>query len=306
MGYINSIFEIIGHTPILKLNNLDIKEGVNIFVKLEGQNPGGSIKDRIGIYMIKNAEDRGELKKGDTIIEATAGNTGIGVALGAINRGYNVIFVVPEKFSKEKQVLMKALGATIISTPKEEGIEGAVKRAKELLKEIPRSISLDQFNNYSNPKCHYETTAPEIYEDLKGEIDYFVAGAGSGGTFTGVLKYLKEKNSNISGILADPEGSILGGGEEGDYNIEGIGNNFIPGTMNMDYVDKVVKVSDEEALEMVKNIALKEGLIVGTSSAANIVASLKLSRDIEKGNIVTILPDRGDRYFTKNIYTFKE
>ncbi|MDI9218389.1 PLP-dependent cysteine synthase family protein [Clostridium tertium] len=302
MKYLNNIQELIGNTPIIKLNNLNIKEGVNIFAKLEGNNPGGSVKDRIGIYMIEAAEREGILKKGYTIIEATAGNTGLGIAIAAINKGYNIIFVVPTKFSIEKQTLMRALGAKIINTPREEGMLGAVKRAEELLNTIENSISLRQFENQANPLAHYETTAPEIYEAMEGKIDYLVCGAGSGGTFTGVAKYLKEKNKDIKTILADPEGSTMGGGIEDCYDIEGIGNNFIPSTMDMKLVDDVIKVSDKDAYDMVKLIALKEGLIVGSSSGAALSATLKLSDKIDKGNIVTIFPDRGDRYFSKNIY----
>ncbi|MHB9941396.1 cysteine synthase [Clostridium sporogenes] len=302
MKYLDSIKELIGNTPILKLNNLNIKPGVNIFVKLETNNPGGSVKDRIGIYMIEQAEKEGKLKKGYTIVEATAGNTGIGVALAAINKGYDVIFVVPEKFSVEKQTLMRALGTKIINTPKKDGLLGAVAKANELLETIENSISLKQFENEANPIAHYKTTGPEIYEAMDGKIDYFVSGAGSGGTFTGVMKFLKEKDENIKGILADPKGSTMGGGEKESYDIEGIGNDFIPNTMDMDLVDKVIKVNDEEAYEMVKLLALKEGLIVGSSSGAAVSAALKLTEKIDKGNIVTVLPDRGDRYFSKNIY----
>lgn len=302
MKYLDSIKELIGNTPILKLNNLNIKSGVNIFAKLENHNPGGSVKDRIGIFMIEQAEKEGKLKRGYTIVEATAGNTGIGVTLAAINKGYNIIFVVPEKFSIEKQTLMRALGAKVINTPRENGMKGAVERVEELLKTIENSISLKQFENQSNPLAHYETTGPEIYEAMDGKIDYFVGGAGSGGTFNGVVRYLKERDKNIMGVLVDPEGSTMGGGSEYCYNIEGIGNNFIPSTMNMDIVDDVIKVSDEKAFEMVKILALKEGLIVGSSSGAAVAASLKLAEKIGEGNIVTLLPDRGDRYFSKNIY----
>ncbi|MGJ0907295.1 cysteine synthase A [Clostridium botulinum] len=302
MKYLDSIKELIGNTPILKLNNLNIKPSVNVFVKLETNNPGGSVKDRIGIYMIEQAEKEGKLKKGYTIVEATAGNTGIGVALAAINKGYDVIFVVPEKFSVEKQTLMRALGAKIINTPRKDGMLGAVAKANELLETIENSISLKQFENEANPIAHYKTTGPEIYEAMDGKINYFVSGAGSGGTFTGVMKFLKEKDENIKGILADPKGSTMGGGEKEAYDIEGIGNDFIPNTMDMNLVDKVIKVNDEEAYEMVKLLALKEGLIVGISSGAAVSAALKLAEKIDKGNIVTVLPDRGDRYFSKNIY----
>ncbi|MBN1056634.1 cysteine synthase family protein [Clostridium botulinum] len=302
MKYIDDIRSHIGNTPIMKLNNMGIKAGVNVFAKLEFLNPGGSVKDRIGIYMIEDAENKGLLRAGYTIIEATAGNTGLGIALAAINKEYRVIFVVPEKFSVEKQMLMKALGAEIVNTPREDGMLGAVEKANELLKTIKNSITLKQFENKSNPLAHYETTGPEIYKDLDGKIDYFLCGAGSGGTYTGILKYLKEKNSNIKGVLADPEGSTMGGGEEACYDIEGIGNNFIPKTMDMTYVDDVIKVNDEEAFHIVKQLALKEGLIVGTSSGAAVAAALKLASKIDSGNIVTLLPDRGERYFSKNIY----
>lgn len=301
MKYYNDIKELIGKTPLLKLNNLGIKEGVNVFVKIEGFNPGGSCKDRIGVYMIEKAEKDGLLKPGSTIIEATAGNTGIGIALAALNKGYNVKFIVPEKFSIEKQTLMRALGAEIINTPREEGMEGAISVANSLLEEIPNSISLNQFGNESNPLAHYETTGKEIYDDLDGNIDYLVAGAGSGGTFSGALRYLKENIEGVKGILADPIGSTIGGGTEGYYKIEGIGNNFIPETMDMNLVDEVVKVDDEEAFNSARLLAQKEGVIVGSSSGAAISAAIKFIEKIDSGNVVVILPDRGDRYFSTNL-----
>ncbi|ELC8396710.1 cysteine synthase family protein [Clostridium perfringens] len=302
MKYYNDIRDLIGNTPILKLNNISTKEGVNIYAKIEGTSPGGSCKDRVGIYMVEKAEKEGKLKPGSTIIEATAGNTGIGIALAAINKGYKIIFIVPDKFSIEKQKIMKALGAEIINTPKEEGMEGAINLANSLLSEIPNSLSLNQFKNEANPLAHYETTGRELYDGLDGQIDYFVAGAGSGGTISGVLKFLKENISEVKGILADPVGSIIGGGQCGTYKIEGIGNNFIPETMDMSLVDDVIKVNDEEAFDAVKLLAKKEGLIVGSSSGAAFAASLKLAEKIEKGNIVTIFPDRGDRYFSTDLF----
>ncbi|GKU27701.1 PLP-dependent cysteine synthase family protein [Clostridium folliculivorans] len=302
MEYINDIRELIGNTPIIKLNHFNLKEGVNIFAKLEYCNPGGSVKDRIGEYMIKAAEDKGLLKKGYTIIEATAGNTGLGVALAAINKGYNIIFVVPTKFSEEKQMLMRALGAKVINTPREFGMLGAVEKAEELLKFTKNSISFKQFENIYNPLAHYETTGPEIFKALDGNIDYLVAGAGSGGTYSGVVRYLKEQDENIKGILADPEGSTMGGGIAGCYNIEGIGNDFIPKTMDMNLVDQIIKINDEESFKLVKELAYKEGIIVGSSSGAALSAALKLAQTIDKGNIVTIFPDRGDRYLSKGIY----
>ena len=302
MKYYNDIRDLIGNTPILKLNNISTKKGVNIYAKIEGNSPGGSCKDRVGIYMVEKAEKEGKLKPGSTIIEATAGNTGIGIALAAINKGYKIIFIVPDKFSIEKQKIMKALGAEIINTPKEEGMEGAINLANSLLSEIPNSLSLNQFKNEANPLAHYETTGRELYDGLDGQIDYFVAGAGSGGTISGVLKFLKENISEVKGILADPVGSIIGGGQCGTYKIEGIGNNFIPETMDMSLVDEVIKVNDEEAFDAVKLLAKKEGLIVGSSSGAAFAAALKLAEKIDKGNIVTIFPDRGDRYFSTDLF----
>lgn len=302
MKYIDDIRELIGNTPLIKLNNLNLKDGINIFAKLESFNPGGSVKDRIGVYMIEGAERAGLLKEGYTIVEATAGNTGLGVAMGALNKGYKIIFVVPTKFSVEKQLLMKALGATVINTPREKGMLGAVEKAKELLVEIPNSMSLEQFLNPNNPLAHYEGTGPEIYEALNGEIDYYVGGAGSGGTYSGVMKYFKEKKPDIKGVLADPIGSTMGGGEAACYNIEGIGNDFIPDTMDMSLVDEVIKVNDDDALKYVRLLAVKEGLIVGLSSGAALAAALKLADRIEKGNIVTLFSDRGDRYFSKGIF----
>ncbi|MDM0470082.1 cysteine synthase family protein [Clostridium perfringens] len=302
MKYYNDIRDLIGNTPILKLNNISTKEGVNIYAKIEGNSPGGSCKDRVGIYMVEKAEKEGKLKSGSTIIEATAGNTGIGIALAAINKGYKIIFIVPDKFSIEKQKIMKALGAEIINTPKEEGMEGAINLANSLLSEIPNSLSLNQFKNEANPLAHYETTGRELYDGLDGQIDYFVAGAGSGGTISGVLKFLKENILEVKGILADPVGSIIGGGQCGTYKIEGIGNNFIPETMDMSLVDDVIKVNDEEAFDAVKLLAKKEGLIVGSSSGAAFAAALKLAEKIDKGNIVTIFPDRGDRYFSTDLF----
>ena len=302
MGYYNSMQELIGNTPLVKLNNIDIPSNVNLFAKLELYNPSGSVKDRTGQYMIKDAEDNGILKKGGTIVEATAGNTGLGIAFAALNKGYRIIFVVPTKFSQEKQTLMQALGAKIINTPREGGMLGAAKKADELRALIPGAISLEQFKNQSNPLAHYETTGAEIYRDLNGEIDYLVAGAGSGGTYTGVVRYLKEKNTNVQGILADPVGSTMGGGEHGDYDIEGIGNDFIADTMDMSLVDKVIKITDSDAFYGAKLIAEKEGIFAGSSSGAALIAAKKLIDTGIRGNVVVIFPDRGDRYFSKDLY----
>lgn len=302
MKYYNSMKDLVGNTPLVKLNNIGIKDNVTVFAKLELYNPSGSVKDRTGMYMIEDAERKGILVKGSTLIDATAGNTGLGLAFAALGRGYHIIFVVPDKFSEEKQVLLRALGAKIINTPSEEGMLGASVKAEELLKTIPGSISLKQFENPSNPLAHYETTGPEIFDALEGKIDYVVAGAGSGGTYTGVLKYLKKKDPYIIGVLADPIGSTMGGGKHAGYQIEGIGNDFIAKTMDMKLVDKVIKISDENAFETARMLARKEGIFAGSSSGAALYAAMTLSQQIDSGNIVVILPDRGDRYFSKNLY----
>ncbi len=292
--------QLIGNTPMVKLNHVIPEGGAQIYAKLELYNPSGSVKDRTGIYMVRDAQEKGLLHKGSTIIEATAGNTGLGIAMAALNQGYRIIFVVPEKFSMEKQILMKALGAEIVHTPREEGMLGAGRKAEELKKQIPGAISLGQFDNMANPQAHYETTGKEIYDDLQ-DIDYFVAGAGSGGTYSGIAKYLKEKNPSIRGILADPVGSTMGGGEHADYDIEGIGNDFIAATMDMSLVDDVIKVTDQEAYEGARMLAAKEGIIAGSSSGAALAASIRLAKKIGKGKIVTLFPDRGDRYFSKKL-----
>ena len=302
MSYYESMQELIGNTPIVRLNRVGAPSDVNLFAKLELYNPSGSVKDRTGKYMIEDAESKGLLKEGGTIIEGTAGNTGLGIAFATLKKGYRVIFVVPTKFSEEKQTLMRALGAEIINTPREEGMLGAAKKADELKEQIDGAVSLRQFYNPANPLAHYETTGPEIYNDLNGKIDYVVAGAGSGGTFSGVLKYLKERNKNIKGILADPVGSTMGGGEHADYNIEGIGNDFIADTMDMSLVDEVIKVNDDEAFFGSRELARKEGIIAGSSSGAAFAVAKKLIESGIKGNIVIILPDRGDRYFSKKLF----
>lgn len=294
--------ELIGNTPIVRLGHLELPENVNLFAKLELFNPAGSVKDRIGKYMIEDAERKGLLKPGGTIVEGTAGNTGLGIAFAALNRGYRVIFVVPTKFSAEKQALMRALGAEIINTPREDGMLGADAKAEELRESIPGAVTLRQFYNPANPQAHYETTGPEIYRDLGGKIDYLVAGAGSGGTYSGVLRYLKEQDPLIKGVLADPVGSTMGGGEHADYNIEGIGNDFIAATMDMSLVDEVIKMNDDEAFAGARELAAKEGIIAGSSSGAALAAAKKLIASGARGNIVIILPDRGDRYFSKKLF----
>lgn len=307
----NHITELIGGTPLLRLNSLGLPARIALYAKLEYWNPGGSVKDRTATAMIEAAESSGQLQPGGTIVEGTAGNMGLGIATAALGRGYQVIFVVPTKFSAEKQTLMRALGAEVVNTPRDEGMLGACRKAEELLGQIPGAVSLRQFKNPANPQAHYQGTGPEIYAALQGRVDHFVAGAGSGGTYSGIARYLKEQDLRINCVLADPVGSLLGGGcDHSDYDIEGIGNDFIPDTMDVSLVDQVVKVKDVEAFATVRLLARAEGLIVGTSSGAAVWAALELAHSLEGSvegsaettNIVTVLPDRGDRYFSKHIY----
>ena len=302
MALYKSFNDLIGNTPLVELSRINRELDSRIYAKLELYNPSGSVKDRAGKYMVADAEAKGILKPGYTIVDATAGNTGLGIALSALGKGYQVVFVVPTKFSIEKQQLLKALGAKIINTSREEGMLGATRKAEELLQTIPNSISLKQFNNLSNPQAHYETTGPEIYEDLKGDIDYIVLGAGSGGTLTGTVKCLKERIPNITAVLADPVGSTIGGGEHADYKIEGIGNDFIADTLDISLVDKVIKIDDKEAFEGARELARKEGIIAGSSSGAAYAAAKKLVKEVQNANIVILLPDRGDRYFSTGLW----
>ena len=302
MAVYESTQELIGRTPLVRLANSGFPEDVKVYAKLELWNPSGSVKDRTGLYMVRDAERRGLLKPGGTIVEATAGNTGLGIAFAALNRGYRIIFVVPTKFSQEKQTLMRALGAEIINTPREGGMLGAEEKANEIKASIPGSISLEQFHNMANPLAHYETTGKEVWEDLGDRIDFFVAGAGSGGTYSGIARYIKERKPGIKGVLADPVGSTMGGGEHGDYDIEGVGNDFIADTMDMSLVDRVIKVTDKEAFENARLLASHEGIFAGSSSGAALAAVRKLADSGAKGTIVTVFPDRGDRYFSKGLY----
>ena len=302
MKYYESLKEAIGNTPMLKLQRADESITSDIYAKLELFNPCGSVKDRVGYAMVEDAEKRGILKPGSVIIEATAGTTGIGVAFGALGKGYKVIFVVPLKFSPEKQTLMRMLGAGIINTPTEGGMQGAIKKADELVASTPGAVQLGQFVNPENPAVHYRTTGPEIWRDMSGHIDYFVAGAGSGGTFSGIVKYLKEKNPNIIAVLADPVGSTMGGGEHADYKIEGIGNDFIADTMDMSLVDRVVKVNDDQAYGQARELAHTEGVFAGSSSGAALYVAKQIASEEKGKNIVTVFPDRGDRYFSEHLY----
>ena len=305
--YINDIRDLIGHTPLLKLNHIFPHENIHIYGKLEYLNPGGSIKDRIGLQILEDAERAGLLKPGATIIEATAGNTGIGLAMAAFEKGYKLQLVIPQKFSIEKQILMRALGAELIITPSEDGIEGAMAKAEELYLSTANAFLARQFENISNINAHRKTGA-EIYNDLDGKIDILVAGAGSGGTIMGIAAYLREKNPNIKIVLSDPEGSILGGGHSGTYHIEGIGNHFIPTIFDSSFIQEVEKITDDEASYYVQLLSRKEGVLAGPSSGAALAGAIKQAykakADGKPINIVAIFPDRSERYFSDNIYNF--
>lgn len=291
---------LIGNTPMVEINTKN-QVGARIFAKLEGRNLGGSIKDRVAQAIIDDAEKSGRLRKGGTIIEATSGNTGIGLALVAALRGYKAVIVMPDTMSLERRKLLAAYGAEIVLTEGKEGMQGAVKKAEELLLSTPNAIIADQFNNPVCAEVHYRTTAPEIYEQRKGEVDIFVACVGTGGTLTGVGRYLKEKNPNCKVIAVEPAKSpLLSGGRAASHGIQGIGANFIPTVLDMSVYDEVVTVTDEEAFETARNLCKEESLFVGISSGAAVAAARKVSQRVENAgkNIVTILPDEGGRYLS--------
>jgi len=303
MGYYENILDTIGHTPLVKLSKISEGLNVNIYGKVEFFNPGGSIKDRIALQMIKNAEAQGLLKPGGTIIEATAGNTGAGLALVAARRGYRCIFVLPDKMSDDKISLLKAYGAEIVITPTSvppdapESYNGVADR---LAREIPNSFRPGQFKNLKNPETHYYSTGPEIWEDLDGKVDVFVAGIGSGGTISGVGKYLKEQNPNVVVIGADPEGSILSGDSPKPWKVEGIGEDFIPITFDRRVVNDFVRASDFESFDMTRRLAREEGILAGGSAGTALAAAVKYAQRLPEGsNIVVLLPDTGRNYLTK-------
>ncbi|WP_281864629.1 PLP-dependent cysteine synthase family protein [Planomicrobium okeanokoites] len=308
MKYATGIQQLIGNTPLLELTNMDIPNNCRIFAKLEYLNPGGSVKDRLGVSLIEDAERRGVLKPGGTMIEPTAGNTGIGLAIAAIGKGYKVKFVVPEKFSQEKQGLMRALGAEVINTPTEKGMKGAIEKAQQLAKD-EQAFSPSQFSNPANPETYVRTLGPELWEALDGKIDIFVAGAGSGGTFMGTSRYLKSQNAAIKTVIVEPEGSILNGGESGPHLTEGIGMEFLPDYMDASYFDAIHTITDREAFAAFKELAKREGLLVAGSSGAAFVAALKEAETAEPGShIVTVFADSSERYMSQDVYnrTFEE
>ncbi|WP_164669627.1 PLP-dependent cysteine synthase family protein [Virgibacillus doumboii] len=303
MAVYHSTNQLIGDTPLLEITKFPLPEGVRLYAKLEFYNPGGSVKDRLGVELLNDALSNGKIQPGGTVIEPTAGNTGIGLALAALDKELTVIFCVPEQFSIEKQQLMKALGATIVHTPSDEGMRGAIEKTRQLLEEITNSFSPQQFANPANPATYYKTLAPELWNDLNGKIDVFAAGAGSSGTFMGTSRYLKEKNPGIKSVIVEPEGSIIAGGEPGPHKTEGIGMEFLPEFFEQSLVDDVYTVADEAAFAMVKQLAAKEGLMVGSSSGSAMYAALKEAENAKPGStIVTIFPDGSDRYLSKDIY----
>ena len=301
---LKNISDSIGKTPMVKLNKVGKELDCNLYAKCEFFNPGGSVKDRIGKNMIEQAEKDGLIKPGDTLIEPTSGNTGIGLALCAAVKGYKMIITMPEKMSKEKEVVLKALGATIVRTPTEaawDDPESHIEVAKKMQKEIPNSHILDQYSNISNPDAHYEFTAQEILDDMDNNIDMLVAGVGTGGTITGIAKKLKEKLPNITVVGVDPHGSILGGGNEVyPYKVEGIGYDFFPDVLDNKLINQYVKINDKDSFLMAKRLIKEEGLLVGGSSGGAVWASLQVAKKLNKGNnCVVILPDSIRNYLSK-------
>lgn len=302
----NSISELVGHTPVVELKNIEKKFGLKgkIFAKLEYFNPAGSVKDRVALNMILNAERDGKISKGGVLIEPTSGNTGIGIAAIGVPRGYRVIIVMPETMSVERRKLIKAYGAEIVLSDGSKGMKGAIEKAEELAKETGGTI-MGQFVNPSNPEAHYKTTGVEIYEDMDGAVDYFVAGVGTGGTITGVGKYLKEKKADVKVVAVEPYSSpVISEGRAGKHGIQGIGAGFIPETLDISVIDEVIAVKDEDAFNLGKTVSGAEGFLVGISSGAALWAATEVAkREESKGkNIVVILPDSGDRYLSTTMF----
>ncbi len=303
----NDITELIGNTPLLALNKFSKLEKLEktIIAKIESFNPASSVKDRTSLAMIKDAEEKGLIKKGSLIIEPTSGNTGIALAYICAARGYSLILTMSDTMSIERRSLLKAFGAKLVLTPGKEGMVGAIKKAEELIKENPGSFMPQQFNNPSNPDIHYKTTGAEIWRDMDGQVDVFVAGVGTGGTISGIGKYLKEKNSKIKIIAIEPtESAVLSGGKPSSHKIQGIGAGFIPANYNVDIVDEVVTVSAEEAINTSRKLANLEGLLVGISSGAALCGAVKISlrKEFKNKNILVLLPDTGERYLSTGLF----
>jgi len=310
MKVYNSITELAGGTPLLKLNRVEAEKGLdfNLYGKLELFNPAGSAKDRVGLAMILDAEAKGLLKPGATIIEPTSGNTGIGLAMTAMARGYKIILTMPDTMSVERRNLLAAYGAQVVLTPGADGMKGSIAKAEELAAATPGSFIPGQFDNPANPDVHYRTTGPEIWEDLDGNVDIFVAGAGTGGTITGVGRYLKEKNPDIKIIAVEPASSpLLSKGVAGPHGLQGIGANFVPSILDLNVIDEIITVTDEEAYEAGRLMAGREGVLVGITSGAALHAAMEVgSRPENKGkNVVAFLPDTGERYLSTPMFSGK-
>lgn len=303
--------ELIGNTPLLELNKFSQAKGINnpLIAKIEYFNPGGSVKDRIALAMIEDAELKGFLKPGGTIIEPTSGNTGVGLAMVSAVKGYHLILTMPDTMSIERRNLVKAYGADVRLTPGKEGMPGAIRAAEELRDDTPGAIILQQFKNAANPAKHYETTGPEIWEKTEGKVDIFVAGVGTGGTISGVGKYLKEQRPDVHIIAVEPKASpVLNGGVSGPHKIQGIGAGFVPDTYNSNYVDEIFDVDNDDAIRTAREIAQQEGLLVGISAGAALYAAtqIALRRENDGKNIVVLLPDTGERYLSTVLYAFED
>jgi cysteine synthase A len=299
----DDITQLVGETPMLQLKRIVPKGSADLFAKLEYLNPGGSVKDRAAIGIIRRAEQEGKIRPGGTIAEATAGNTGIGLALIGVNRGYKVKLFVPEKFSEEKVIIMRALGAEVFRTPEADGMKGAINAAKALVADTPGAFMAGQFENLANPDYHYETTAREIHEQMGGKVDAVVLGCGTCGTFSGVARLLKEKSRSVLAVAVETQGSTLGGGQPGPHKVEGIGTSFTPKTFDAAVCDEVMMVTDDDAFGMVKTLAAEEGVLAGSSGGAAVFASLKVAARLGAGKrVVTIIPDSAERYLSKKIF----
>jgi cysteine synthase len=288
---------------MLRLQHLTPPGTADVFAKLEYLNPGGSVKDRAAIGIIERAERDGALRSGGVIVEATAGNTGIGLALIGVSRGYKVALFVPETFSEEKIVIMRALGAEVTRTPDEEGMQGAIRQAHEYAQKTPGAFMTAQFDNPANPDYHYQTTAKEIFEQMEGSLDAVVIGSGTAGTFTGVARFMKKKLPRVHTVAVETQGSILGGGPAGKHKVEGIGASFIPGNFDRAVCDEILMVYDRDAFETVNELAAKEGVLSGSSGGANVFAALEVAKRLGAGKrVVTLIPDSAERYLSKKIF----
>ena len=306
-----NITDLIGHTPLVELSKFSALQGLDtpIIAKVEFFNPGGSVKDRVGLAMIEDAERKGTLKPGATIIEPTSGNTGVGLALASAVKGYKLILTMPETMSVERRNLVKAYGAHVKLTPGKDGMPGAIKAAEALRQSIPGAVILEQFENPANPRKHYETTGVEIWNDTDGKIDIFVAGVGTGGTISGIGKYLKEQNPNVKVVAVEPASSpVLNGGPSGAHKIQGIGAGFVPKTYDASVVDEVLDIAGDDAIRDGRQLAQNDGMLVGISSGAAAFAAAQLAKSPEnKGKtIVALLPDTGERYLSTVLYAFDE